>query len=124
MRLTKNELFVYRGRFDHACRCHLRVWEEDGKPPIVVFSQLPRYDGPSVTNRIEHLAWEVYTRLGKPAQGLTIFEHYAVGTTATPQAEALQFVTCTRTSQGFCNPVWRQAERAEVERMIGQPFHA
>ena len=127
MRLTKDEIFVQNGKFDLvACQCRLRVWEEEGRPPVVAFSQLPDYNGPSVTNRIERLAWETYVQMGQPASGITVVQHYPdrgpwrKGKPARPGT--VDVVTFTRAAQGFESPCWQPVSKEEITAITGQPL--
>ena len=118
MCITRDEVFVCQGRFDCLCRCRLRVWEERGQPPLALFSQLADYNGPSVTNRIESLAWEVFRQMGQPATGLIVLQHYPDrgpwrnGKPVRPAT--VDAVTFARTSEGFSDPSWQPVSRKDL----------
>jgi len=126
MRLTRNEPFTYRGKFDCPCCCRLRLWEEKGSPPVVVFSQLPDYYGPSITNRIEWLAWEIWEQLGF-AEGMIVLQHYPDrgpwrnGRPSFPsRVHAVTFSPDWR--DGFSDPRWNLLSREEVAALPGKPL--
>lgn len=127
MSLTRNEMFAYTDACGQECRYGLRVWEQPGTPPVVMFSQ-PAHDyaGPSVTNRIEGLAGAVFVQMGQPAGGLTVVQHYPArdfDRKGRPRLlEAFAVVTFTRAPQGFSYPCWQPISKEEVERLLGQPL--
>ena len=127
MRLTRDEMFTQKGALDLiACQCRVQVWEEEGCAPIVVFSQLEDYNGPSVTNRIERLAWEMYMQLGQPQRGIIVVQHYPDrgpfrnGKPARPAT--MDIVTFTRTPEGFSAPCWQPVSKEEILVRIGLPL--
>jgi hypothetical protein len=65
----------YRGYWSNGGRCRIRIYQEEGRAPVVICSQLPDNDNTSVTNMAEYLAAEV---IGKHslATPLTWIEHY------------------------------------------------
>ena len=124
--LTRDEMFVYTDLCNQECRYGVRVWEQPDTPPVVMFSQLAGgYLGPSVTNRIEGLAWAVFVQTGQPAGGLTVVQHYPArefdrrGRPRLPETFAV--VTFARAPQGFSDPCWQPVSKEEVERLLGQP---
>ncbi len=127
MSLTRDEMFVYTDLCGQECRYGLRVWEQPDTPPVVMFSQLADgYLGPSVTNRIERIAWAMFEQRGQPAGGLTFVQHYPArefdrrGRPGLP--ETFDVVTFTHTPEGFIDPWWQSASKEEVERLLGQPL--
>lgn len=125
MNLTRDEMFVYTDLCGQECRYGLRVWEQPGTSPVVMFSQPANaYAGPSVTNRIEQLAWAVFVQRGQPAQGFNVVQHYPArefdrrGRPRLP--ETFDIVTFARAPQGFSDPCWQPVSKEEVERLLGQ----
>jgi hypothetical protein len=64
-----------RGYWSDGGKCRIRIYQEDGRTPVVVCSQLPDNDNASVTNMAEYLAAEVIEEHGLQTP-LTWIEHY------------------------------------------------
>lgn len=114
--------FHYVGLLERYSQCRLRVWEEAGKPPVVLFTQLQDRRGTNITDAIERLAWEAYKLLERPRMGIAVVEHYrdpASVRGTTEYREEFDIVTLTATPSGFCNPQWRQVSKEEVEQLLG-----
>ena len=124
MRMTRDEEFTYKGKFDYACRCRLRIWEAEGRPPVIVFSQLHDYYGPSVTNRIEWLAWEVWGQYLGFVESMVVLQHYPdrgpweggvparAGT-----VDIVTFSPCLRGS--LTTPHWQEITRNGAASLLG-----
>jgi hypothetical protein len=65
----------YRGYWSNGGRCRIRIYQEEGRAPVVICSQLSDNDNTSVTNMAEYLAAEVIDKhdLHTP---LVWIEHY------------------------------------------------
>ena len=124
MRRTLDQTFAYRGYFGCTSQCRLRVWEETGQVPVVLFTERDDNKGTSITNRIEHIAWEAYKLLERPAAGMTVIEHYPqrgfLGRRALYEEQFALVSFTTRTESGYRHPAWRHIPKEEVERMVGQ----
>jgi hypothetical protein len=72
---THDYIHYYRGYWSEGGKCRIRIYREDGQPPVVICSQLTENDNTSVTNMAEYLAAEVVEEhsLSTP---LTWVEHY------------------------------------------------
>jgi hypothetical protein len=132
-RLVHDGHWHYRGYHGCPSVCRLRVYEphRPSEPLIVVFTELRDQKGTSVTNRIEHLATQVWRWLERPQRGMVVIEHYPPRGVyvRTPQGERWQFkeefdiVKMSRTEdERFEKPRWVSSTRAAIEQMIGQPF--
>jgi hypothetical protein len=132
-RLVHDGHWHYRGYHGCPSVCHLRVYEPTNpqEPLVVVFTELRDQTGTSVTNRIEHLATQIWRWLERPQRGITVIEHYPPRGVhvATSRGERWQFaeefdlVEMTRTEdERFEKPHWKPSTRAAIEQMIGQPF--
>ena len=75
MKKTHDYIHEYRGYWSDGGRCRVRIYREEGKPPVVVCSKLPDNANISVTNMAEYLAAEVVEGHGLPTP-LTWIEHY------------------------------------------------
>ena len=75
MRQTHDHIQEYRGYWSDGGRCRIRIYREEGKPPVVICSQLPDNTNTSVTNMAEYLAAEVIEEHGLPTP-LVWVEHY------------------------------------------------
>ncbi len=75
MKKTHDYVHRYRGYWSDGGRCRIRIYREEGRPPVVICSQLPDNDNTSVTNMAEYLAAEVIEKDGL-ATPLLWIEHY------------------------------------------------
>lgn len=130
MTLTNDERFEYRGFHNCPSVCRLRVYEEDGKAPVALVTELEDNVGTSVTNMAEHLASAVWKMLERPALGLVWIEHYEdrahIGgrptlkehfdhVTFEPRSDAFGILT------GFGEPHWQRISKTDVETLLDQP---
>jgi hypothetical protein len=58
MKKTHDYIHYYRGYWSEGGRCRIRIYQGEGKPPVVVCSQLPDNANTPVTNTTEYLAAE------------------------------------------------------------------
>jgi hypothetical protein len=72
---THAYLHCYRGYWSHGGKCRIRIYQEEGRAPVVICSQLPDNDNTSVTNMAEFLAAEVIEKQELPTP-LAWVEHY------------------------------------------------
>ena len=122
MRMTLDQTFPYRGYYDCESRCRLRVWQEPGQVPVVLFTELDDNPGTSITNMIEYIAWEAFKLLERPETGMIVIEHYRDRGMVRGKAmykEEFDMVTFTRTANGYDNPCWRRICKEDVEKIIG-----
>src|SRR5919112_2008944 len=56
----------YRGYWSDGGRGRIRIYQEDGRAPVVICSQLPDNPNTSVTNMAEYLAAEVIKEHSRP----------------------------------------------------------
>jgi len=75
MEKTHDYIHYYRGYWYDGGKCRIRIYQEDGRAPVVICSQLPDNDNTSVTNLAEYLAAEVIEQHGLPTP-LVWVEHY------------------------------------------------
>ena len=125
MRKTWDGVFPYRGYHGCSSRCRLRVYEESGKPPVVIATEREDNPGTSITNMAEHLATAVWQMLERPEHGLVWIEHYQDRALIGGKPlfkEEFDSVTFTSTCHGFTDPRWKPISKAEVETLIGQPL--
>jgi len=122
MHLTRNESFTYQGKFDCPTCCQLRIWEEEGRPPLVIFSPLPNYSGPSIAKRIEWLAWDIWNQLGSP-DGMIVLLHsprrgpWWKGLPSYPsQVHRVTFAPDRR--EGFSDPQWQLLSSKDLTALL------
>jgi hypothetical protein len=72
---THDYIHRYRGYWSDGGRCHIRIYHEDGRAPVVICSQLLDNDNTSVTNMAEYLAAEVLRDSELPVPLIWV-EHY------------------------------------------------
>jgi hypothetical protein len=75
MNMTHDYIHHYRGYWSDGGKCRIRIYREDGQPPVVICSQPPVNDNTSVTNMAEYLAAEVMEEHKLPTP-LVWIEHY------------------------------------------------
>lgn len=124
MQQTLDTLHHYKGYGAGDAVCRLRVYEEPGKPTIVIVTELPENAGTSVTNRAERLATQVWQMLERPAEGMVWVEHYPESGRGRKvwEQEHFSLVTFSETMQGFRKPEWKALPKEEVEALVGQPL--
>ena len=59
MNKTHDYVHHYRGYWSEGGRCRIRIYREEGEPPVIVCSQPADNSNTSVTNMAEYLAAEV-----------------------------------------------------------------
>jgi len=59
MKKTHDYIYHYRGYWSDGGKCRIRIYREDGRAPVTVYSQLPDNHNTSVTKMAEYLAAEV-----------------------------------------------------------------
>jgi hypothetical protein len=128
VRKTMDFPLRYRGYHGTPSCCRVRVWEQAGKPPVVIATELDDNPGTSVTNRIEVIATMMYQMLERPETGLVIIEHYeertwAGGRTLLPERFARVEMEWTR-NKGFVAPKWTALTKMEVEQFVSGPVGA
>jgi hypothetical protein len=72
---THDYVHYYRGYWSDGGKCRIRIYQEDGRPPVVVCAQLPDNHNTSVTNMAEYIAAEVIEVHELPTP-LVRVEHY------------------------------------------------
>jgi len=75
MKKTYDYLHYYRGCWSDGGKCRIRIYQEEGRTPVVICSQLPGNENTSVTNMAEYLAAEVMEEHKLPTP-LVWVEHY------------------------------------------------
>ena len=55
MKKTHNYIHYYRGYWSNRGKCRIRIYQEEGRAPVVICSQLPDNDNTSVTNMAERV---------------------------------------------------------------------
>jgi hypothetical protein len=124
---------VAAGPFSRRGQCRIRIFEQPDGTSVVIATELPDYQGVSVTNGAEAIATQVCLRYG-PDPGRTAFiEHYddraelqkwaargiqreIIGRT---DGESFDFVIFQRIGEQLKNPLWKPATKATVEALIG-----
>jgi hypothetical protein len=118
--------------------CRIRVYRPAGFPPVVIASELPENENPSVTNIVEELAVDVLTRYLPDRVGaarpFVWVEHYPprrVGArdetwdlVTFPDYTPKQVLEAGRWRERFGEPEWRRLTRGQVEALIGEDLPA
>ncbi len=75
MKKTHDYEHRYRGYWSDGGKCRISIYQEKGRDPVVICSQLPDNRNTSVTNMAEYLVAEVIEKHGL-ATPLAWIEHY------------------------------------------------
>jgi hypothetical protein len=59
MTLTHDEIHAYAGYQNAPSHCHIRIFQQDGRTPVIIASELPDNPGTSITNLAEQLCAEL-----------------------------------------------------------------
>jgi len=124
MRLAEDRLLEYRGY--HGCKseCRIRLYEGEGKPPVVIATELDSNPGTSVTNRAEAIAHLMWQYLERPPAGMVFIENYPdrcfIGDRPMMR-ESFDLVSFEWGSGRPEKPVWRRISRSQVETILGTP---
>ena len=129
MKKTYDYIHRYRGYWSGGGKCRIRIFQEDGRTPMVVCSQLPDNDNTSVTNLAEYLAAEVIEEHSLPTPMIWI-EHYPEHEEDLRQYSLVAFFDWKL--QKVClggvwryrvgSPRWMSLSTDEVKKIIG-PLH-
>ncbi len=135
---THDFIMPYRGFWQTGGKCRIRIYEERGRTPVVICSQLPDNENTSVTNLAEYLAAEVMEEylpdLPDMDPPLIWVQHYPPETMPPDVGEMLSLVTFAsyepamkRTGRpGLAQRIalgeasWEETSRRYVESLIGQ----
>ena len=123
MKKTLDQVLPFRDDLLREGKCRLRVWQEPGQVPVVLFTELEDNPGSSITNAIERIAWEAFKLLERPEAGMIVIEHYrdrGIIRGKPLYKEEFDLVTFTPTANGFDDPCWRRISKGEEERIIGE----
>ncbi len=75
MKKTHDYVHHYQGYWSDGGKCRIRIFQEEGRDPVIICSQLPDNENTSVTNMAEYLAAEVIEEHSLPTPRVWI-EHY------------------------------------------------
>lgn len=76
MRLTHESLLAYQGLHGTRGLCHVRVYEEPGRLPVVIAGALEDAPGTSITNAIEMVAAAIQASVFSDGREFELIEHY------------------------------------------------
>ena len=66
----RNDNFRFAGFWGFDGECRVQVFEEEGKPSVVIVSESPENRGTSISNAAETVWGAVYRLLERPANGV------------------------------------------------------
>jgi hypothetical protein len=113
---THDYVHFYRGYWSRGGKCRIRIYQEDGRAPVVICSQLSDNHNTSVTNMAEYLAAEVIEEHSLPTP-LTWIEHYPEHEGETGEYSLVKFsqrLLLARDARG----VWQMANRLPPLRVV------
>jgi len=94
MQLTQESLLPYQGFHGTQGLCHVRVYEQPGRLPVVIAGALDDAPGTSVTNAIEMVAAAIQTAFFADGREFELIEHHSnmLGSRAAPSFTRVHFV--------------------------------
>src|SRR5919107_6066056 len=102
---THDYIHHYRGYWSDGGKCRIRIYREDGQPPVVICSQLPDNSNTSVTNMAEYLAAEIVKEHGL-STALTWLEPYPEHEGEIGEYSLVRFSSWTP-EEAYLGGVWR-----------------
>jgi hypothetical protein len=128
VRKTHDYIHYYRGYWSDGGRCRIRIYQVDGRTPMVICSQPLDNDNTSVTNMAEFLAAEVIQEHKLPTP-LAWIEHYPEHKGKSGEYSLVRF--SSREPTEVClgsvwryqvgSPRWSPLRREEVYIMTSPP---
>jgi hypothetical protein len=122
---TYDYVHYYRGYWSDGGKCRIRIYQEDGRAPVVVCSQLPDNHNTSVTNMVEYLAAEVIEVHGLTTP-LIWLEHYPEHKGESGEYSLVEFTTWD--TQEVClggvwryrvgSPRWSHLSHRDTEKLV------
>lgn len=138
MQLTHDFNKPYHGFWNTGGLCRIRIYEEQGRKPVVICSQLPNNDNTSATNTVEYLAAEIVEEFlpDLPDSDVPFFwvQHYPPESLPGSVPEQFSLVTFSsyqpfkkRTGRpnlterlALGEPAWEKVSRCKVDTLIGK----
>jgi len=128
MDLTCELLLPYQGLNGFDGLCHIRVYEQPGRLPVVIAGGLDDNPGTSITNAIEMLATTVKRSLFSDGREFHLIEHYGDGIDGRPAPTYSLIHFSHRPLQehpderdniegDFRHPYWEPIE--DIEHLVG-----
>jgi hypothetical protein len=139
VRLTVDTRHDFRGIWTDGGVCRVRIYEDDDRPPVVVLTEVAENRNTSITNLIEHLAYDVVrAHLPHRLEAIPpaiVLEHYPVlpgrrrGASGTIDVDRVTFATWRPVAEWlggvrrvrFGEPSWARLDPDELRRLIGNP---
>jgi hypothetical protein len=138
MTLTHDEIHAYAGYQNAPSHCHIRIFQQDGRTPVISASELPDNPGTSITNLAEQLCAELirayFAVRFEHDEPVIWIEHYQRTpdelrrrwpefSRVTFHSQAPRRVTVAGTDRlQLGTPAWAHLSRAAVEALVGQPI--
>jgi hypothetical protein len=93
MQLTHQSLLPYQGFHGTRGLCHIRVYEQPGRLPVVIVGALDDGPGTSITNAIEMVAAAIQASVFTDGREFELIEHYpgSLGDSSTPSFTRVHF---------------------------------
>ena len=132
---TRDYRYAYRGYHSEDGICRVRVFEQTGKVPIIIVTELPENTNTSITNMCEYLAYEIirahFPERFEEEEPVLWIEHYerdpaerdAVGL----EYSLVEFESWTAATAvarwgkrlRIGQPSWKHVERDTIEPLVG-----
>jgi hypothetical protein len=118
MYLVKDYIYDFKGLWEEAGKCRIRVYKDSSSPTVIICSELINNQGGSITTIVEDLAHAIWRLEGEPVQFFWI-EHYPASLSRTNE-DTFHHVTFAQVPGGrFFSPLWDVSTREDVERLLG-----
>ena len=125
MQKVQDYVHVFEGLWDDRVKCRVRVYREQGSPPVIICTELPDNQGGYIGLTTEGLVAEVW-KLEQRPEAFTWIEHDPAVLSG-EGAETFHKVTFVRVpgvDGRFLSPSWELMTREAVESLIGQHIEA
>ena len=140
LNLTHDFVHEYRGYHNLPSRCRIRIYQQDGRVPVVIAPELAENPGTSITNMAEQLCAEVirahFPARFEEAEPVHWIEQYE-RTAAELRRDETEFALVTFHSVAprrvrrygtdrlqLGTPRWTHLPRARIEALIGRSITA
>jgi hypothetical protein len=93
MQLTHESLLPYQGLYGTRGMCHIRVYEQPGRLPVVIAGGLDDAPGTTITNATEMVAGAIQASVFTDGREFELVEHYpgSLGDSGTPSFSRVRF---------------------------------
>ena len=121
MHQVQDFIHVFEGLWDTPGSCRVRLYEEQGRPSVIICTAVPNNSETRVDTIAEWLAAEIWRRVGEPESFVWI-EHFLseLSEDGSEQFHRVTFVRVPGIGGRFFSPHWESVSREAVEHLVDQ----